>query len=210
MLKVWLLAGLCFWGGCASAPSEKGMAESQGLKTATFAAGCFWGMEKIFAATPGVVETEVGYTGGAAENPSYEEVCTGATGHAEAVQVRYDPERVSYEELLAIFWEWHDPTTLNRQGPDVGTQYRSAIFTHDDRQRETALICREALEESGVYGAPIVTEIVPAGPFYPAEEHHQDYLKKNPFGYCSHTLISPRVRQILRKRLSALAGRKAG
>lgn len=167
------------------------------LKKAAFAAGCFWGVEKVFSKIPGVVSTQVGYTGGTTKEPAYRQVTTGRTGHAEAVEVTYDPARVSFEALLIAFWERHDPTTLNRQGPDVGTQYRSAIFFHNPEQEAAALKSKQILEEARVFEGPIVTEIVPAQTFYPAEEYHQDYLKKNPLGYCSHVLGSPRVRQTL-------------
>lgn len=145
---------------------------------ATFGAGCFWHVEHIFANTKGVTSTAVGYTGGHVEGPSYEEVCTDRTGHAEAVQVEYDPDQVSYDDLLGVFWSNHDPTTPNRQGPDVGIQYRSAVFCHNDGQRLAAEKSRDALARSGRYRGPIVTEIVPAAPFYRAEEYHQRYFAK--------------------------------
>ncbi len=145
---------------------------------ATFGAGCFWHVEHIFANTKGVTSTAVGYTGGHVEGPSYEEVCTDRTGHAEAVQVEYDPDQVSYDDLLDVFWSNHDPTTLNRQGPDVGIQYRSAVFCHDDMQRLAAEKSRDALARSGKLRGQIVTEIVPAAPFYRAEEYHQRYFEK--------------------------------
>lgn len=167
------------------------------LKKATFAAGCFWGVEKIFSKIPGVVETTVGYSGGTAANPSYEQVCASRTGHAEAVEVVYDPAKVGYEELLITFWEWHDPTTPNRQGPDVGSQYRSVIFTHDPEQERLAQRSKQLLEEARVYRNPIVTQIVVAAPFWKAEEYHQDYLRKDPGGYCSHKLETLRVREVL-------------
>lgn len=169
-------------------------------KKATFGAGCFWGVEKIFSKVPGVASTTVGYAGGATEEPDYRQVCTGRTGHAEALEVLYDPAKVSYEELLATFWEWHDPTTLNRQGPDVGSQYRSVIFTHDQEQEEAARASKELLERAGVFPGKIVTEIVPAGKFYRAEEYHQKYLQKNPGGYCSHVLRpeSGKIRQVIK------------
>lgn len=148
------------------------------MEKATFAAGCFWGVEAGFRKIDGVVSTEVGYMGGTLENPSYEDVCSGQTGHAEVVQLRYDPDRVSYGELLEAFWAMHDPTTLNRQGPDVGTQYRSVIFFHDEAQRAEAAASKERLEAAGRYRRPIVTEIAPAGPFYRAEDYHQQYLEK--------------------------------
>ena len=146
---------------------------------ATFGAGCFWHVEQVFAKIPGVVSTAVGYAGGDLKDPSYDQVCTGNTGHAESVQVEYDPGKVSYEELLDVFWKTHDPTTLDRQGPDVGTQYRSVVFTHDEKQHETASAIKERITKSGVHQNPLVTKIVPAGIFYMAEEYHQKYLKKN-------------------------------
>ncbi|MGC8639770.1 MAG: peptide-methionine (S)-S-oxide reductase MsrA [Isosphaeraceae bacterium] len=149
------------------------------MATATFAAGCFWGIEEAFRGTPGVTETAVGYTGGHTENPTYQEVCTNRTGHAEAVEVRYDPARVSYDQLLDLFWEIHDPTTLNRQGPDVGTQYRSAIFYHDEEQKAAAAASMERLRASGSLRRPIVTQLVPATTFWRAEEYHQKYVQKH-------------------------------
>ena len=157
-----------------------------GTKTAVFALGCFWGAEKDFWQTPGVVSTAVGYVGGYTPNPTYNEVCSGKTGHSEAVLVAYDPTKVSYEELLKVFWENHDPTQGMRQGNDVGTQYRSAIFTQDDEQLAAAKASREMYQKqlaASGYGE-ITTEIAPAPPFYYAEEYHQQYLAKNPFGYC--------------------------
>jgi peptide-methionine (S)-S-oxide reductase len=145
---------------------------------ATFAAGCFWGVEDAFRHVPGVTSTTVGYTGGTAKNPNYKEVCTGRTGHAEAVEVEFDPSQVSYLELLAVFWKSHDPTTMNRQGPDVGTQYRSAIFYHDAEQEEEARASKTVLEKDHVFKKPIVTEIVPASVFYQAEDYHQQYFEK--------------------------------
>lgn len=168
---------------------------------AAFGAGCFWGVEKIFARIPGVISTQVGYAGGKVPDPTYEQVCTGRTGHAEALEVTYDPSKVSYAELLITFWEWHDPTTLNRQGPDVGSQYRSVIFTYDEEQAALARRSKELLDQAGLFRSSVVTEIVPAGPFYAAEEYHQDYLKKNPGGYCSHHLTSPKIRQTLTGKL---------
>jgi peptide-methionine (S)-S-oxide reductase len=151
---------------------------------ATFAAGCFWGVEAAFRQVPGVVDAAVGYTGGKLANPTYEDVCTDRTGHAEAVQVEFDPTRVSYDRLLDVFWENHDPTTKNRQGPDVGTQYRSAIFFHDADQEKTAAESRDRLEKSGRFRRPIVTEIVPAATFWRAEEYHQRYLEKRGLAHC--------------------------
>lgn len=145
---------------------------------ATFAAGCFWHVEDIFNKTPGVRHTEVGYTGGSVSNPTYEDVCRDNTGHAEAVQVEYDPDRISYDKLLDIFWANHNPTTPNRQGPDIGTQYRSVVFCHDQTQMDAAKASRDELERSNTYRQPVVTEIMPATPFYRAEEYHQRYFDK--------------------------------
>jgi len=146
---------------------------------AAFGAGCFWGVEERYRQVPGVLETAVGYMGGTTEHPSYEEVCNDTTGHAEVVHLTFDPTVVSYEALLKIFWENHNPTTLNRQGPDFGTQYRSVIFTYSDAQRDQAEASKAALEASKKWRDPIVTEIIPALPFYRAEEYHQKYLLKN-------------------------------
>jgi len=151
---------------------------------ATFAAGCFWGVEAAFRQVPGVLDAAVGYSGGAFPNPTYEDVCTGRTGHAESVRVEFDPARVSYDQLLDVFWENHDPTTLNRQGPDVGTQYRSAIFVEGPEQEKAAKESKERLEKSGRYRRPIVTEIVPAQPFWRAEDYHQRYLEKHGLAHC--------------------------
>ncbi|MCV0392431.1 MAG: peptide-methionine (S)-S-oxide reductase MsrA [Nitrosopumilus sp.] len=148
---------------------------------ATFGAGCFWHVEDLLSKTKGVKSTTVGYTGGQLPNPTYEEVCTDQTGHAEAVEVEYDPDEISFEELLDVFWNNHNPTTLNRQGPDVGIQYRSAIFYHNDEQKEIAEKSKEKIEKSGQFDKPIVTQIVPAPTFYKAEEYHQKYFKKHGF-----------------------------
>jgi len=151
---------------------------------ATFAAGCFWGVEAAFAKVPGVVSTQVGYTGGHTENPTYKQVCTDKTGHGEAVEVTYDPAKISYQQLLDVFWSIHDPTTLNRQGPDVGTQYRSAIFYHNKDQQAAAEASKRNLEKSGRFDKPIVTEITPASKFYRAEQYHQRYFEKRGLPSC--------------------------
>ena len=152
------------------------------MEKATFAAGCFWGVEAAFRQIKGVKSTAVGYMGGHMENPTYEDVCTDERGHTEAVQVEFDPEIVSYEELLKVFWENNNPTTLNRQGPDVGTQYRSAIFYHNEKQKQAAIKSKE--EQQKKYKARIVTEITKAAEFYKAEEYHQQYLEKRELSTC--------------------------
>lgn len=151
---------------------------------ATFGAGCFWGVEAAFRQVKGVVATTVGYEGGKTERPTYRDVCSHTTGHAEVVQVEYDPARVSYDDLLSVFWAEHDPTQLNRQGPDVGDQYRSVVFYHSDEQRAAAEASKAALEQSGKYRRPIVTQIVPAQTFYRAEDYHQQYLEKRGLSTC--------------------------
>lgn len=154
------------------------------MAKATFAAGCFWGVEVAFRQLEGVTATAVGYSGGKLPNPSYEDVCTDTTGHAEVVEVDFDPARVSYDDLLQVFWENHDPTTRNRQGPDVGSQYRSAIFFHAPEQHEAAVASKEKREKAGFTKRPIVTEILPAEPFYRAEDYHQQYLEKRGLATC--------------------------
>jgi peptide methionine sulfoxide reductase msrA/msrB len=169
-----------------STAAEKPRAKTE---VATLAGGCFWGMEEILRKIPGVISTRVGYTGGNLSNPTYEDVHTGTTGHAESVEVTFDPGVISYEQLLEkYFFRMHDPTTLNRQGNDIGTQYRSAIFYHSEEQRETAEAVKARVEASGKWKRPITTEIVPAGPFFLAEGYHQKYLQKHPDGYTCHYL----------------------
>ena len=153
--------------------------------TATFAAGCFWGVEQAFRETKGVLATEVGYTGGHTENPTYEEVCRKGTGHAEAVRVTFDPDAISYEALLALFWKIHDPTQVNRQGPDVGDQYRTAIFAHSETQRAAAAASRDGEAQSGRHSKPIATLIEPVGKWWKAEEYHQQYFEKQGGGACA-------------------------
>ncbi len=164
------------------------MPDTEKTETATLAGGCFWGMEEIIRDIPGVIDTEVGYTGGTVENATYEDVSSGRSGHAESVQIVFDPDRLSFEELLGFFFRMHDPTTLDRQGNDRGTQYRSAIFYHSEAQRETAERVKAEVDASGKWKKPVVTEIVPAGTFYRAEDYHQDYLEKHPNGYTCHYL----------------------
>jgi peptide-methionine (S)-S-oxide reductase len=151
---------------------------------ATFGAGCFWGVEAAFRQVEGVTSAAVGYSGGSFENPTYQDVCSGTTGHAEVVEVEYDPGKISYDALLDLFWEIHDPTTLNRQGPDVGAQYRSAIFFHNREQKSAAAASKETLQGSGRYRGPIVTEIAAASQFYRAEDYHQRYLEKRGLAHC--------------------------
>jgi peptide-methionine (S)-S-oxide reductase len=185
----------------APGPAAPGAAE-----TATFGTGCFWCTEAVFQQIKGVKAVVSGYTGGRVPNPTYEQVCGGTTGHAEVVQVTYDPAVVSYPELLEVFWRSHDPTTLNRQGNDVGTQYRSAVFYHSDRQRELAERYKAKVDEAKVFASPVVTEVVPATTFYPAEAYHQNYYALNPRqGYC-WVVIGPKLeklRQVFRGRLLA-------
>lgn len=174
---------------CGAAKTEQtGITESKELPmntdTATFAAGCFWGVQAEFDKVKGVAQTTVGYTGGKTEKPTYNDVCSDATGHAEAVQVVYDPSVVTYEQLLDRFWSMHDPTTLNRQGPDHGSQYRSAIFHHSPEQESAALAGKEKLAKARRFPRPIVTQIVPATTFWPAEEYHQKYFQKHGGGSC--------------------------
>lgn len=154
------------------------------MEKATFGAGCFWGVEAAFRHVDGVIDTAVGYLGGTRDNPTYDDVCTDETGHAEVVQVEYDPARVSYAQLLDVFWQIHDPTTLNCQGPDVGTQYRSAIFTHSPEQEAAARASKERAQASGRFVKPIVTEITQASVFWRAEEYHQRYLERRGMASC--------------------------
>jgi peptide methionine sulfoxide reductase msrA/msrB len=167
---------------------KAGLAKAPVRETAILAGGCFWGMEEIIRKIPGVIKTTVGYTGGKTGDPTYEEVCTGSTGHAESIQVVFDPARLGYEALLDFFFRMHDPTTLNRQHNDVGTQYRSAIFYTSDAQKQTAEKVKTRWDKSGKFSRPITTEITAATKFYPAEDYHQKYLVKNPGGYTCHVL----------------------
>jgi methionine-S-sulfoxide reductase len=157
-------------------------------ETATLAGGCFWGMEDILRKIPGILSTTVGYTGGKTKNPTYKDVCTGETGHAEAIEIIFDADKIKFEEILDYFFRMHDPTTLNRQHNDVGTQYRSAIYFHNDEQKAIAEKKKKEVQESGRWKKPVVTEITKASEFYSAEEYHQDYLEKNPGGYTCHYL----------------------
>jgi peptide-methionine (S)-S-oxide reductase len=168
---------------------------SKKLETATFGGGCFWCVEAVYQDLKGVEQVVSGYSGGSVENPSYQAVCTGATGHAEVVQITYDPEIISYEELLYVFWRTHDPTTLNRQGADVGPQYRSVIFYHNDEQQAIAQKSKQETDASGLWRNPIVTEISPLRNFYLAENYHQDYFRQNPYQPYCQMVIDPKVRK---------------
>jgi peptide-methionine (S)-S-oxide reductase len=168
-----------------SAPqNEISKEDSTKMEKAAFGGGCFWGVEETFRKTKGVKSTTVGYEGGTFESPTYKDVCTGKTGHAETVEVEYDPAQVSYDQLLDVFWNNHDPTTRNRQGPDVGVQYRSVIFYHTPEQKAEALAAMEKLRKSGKFKRPVVTQVVPASTFWPAEEYHQKYLEKHGLSSC--------------------------
>ena len=169
------------------------------MELATFGGGCFWCTEAIFKRLKGVEDVVSGYSGGVRKDPSYEQVTTGATGHAESVQVEFDPNTISYEKLLEIFFNLHDPTTVNKQGADEGSQYRSVIFYHNEKQRETAEKVRDDVADSGIYRDPIVTEIVPFEAFYTAEEYHQNFYENNKSqGYCSY-VISPKIHKLLKE-----------
>ena len=161
------------------------------MKNAILAAGCFWGVEELIRQVPGVLDTEVGYTGGSTPNPTYEDVKTGRSGHAEAVRITYDPGQLSFEDLLKLFFQLHDPTTLNRQGNDIGTQYRSTIFVASTEERATAKRVIQELNASGAFARPIATTLEEATTFYPAESYHQDYLQKHPNGYTCHYWRKP-------------------
>ncbi len=169
---------------------------SVGLETATLGGGCFWCLEAVFGRLQGVAKVVSGYAGGSQENPDYEEVCSGSSGHAEVVQVLFDPTLISFAELLEVFWRVHDPTTLNRQGGDIGSQYRSVIFYRVEEQRRVALASRDAVQASGLWPDPIVTEIVPLEAFYPAEGYHQDYYRVNSFQPYCRMVIAPKLQKL--------------
>ncbi|GHN01257.1 peptide methionine sulfoxide reductase MsrA [Cytophagales bacterium WSM2-2] len=193
MKKLTVLAVVLSISALTGVAQKKSTMDASELKTATFGAGCFWCTEAVFLNVQGVSKVVSGYSGGKVKNPSYREVCTGLTGHAEVTQITYDPKKVSFEELLEVFWNTHDPTTLNRQGADEGTQYRSAVFYTDDEQKKIAEQYKKQLEASHVYKNPIVTEISPLINFYSAEDYHQNYYALNPNeGYCQY-VIRPKV-----------------
>jgi peptide-methionine (S)-S-oxide reductase len=173
---------------------------------ATLAGGCFWCLEAVFKDLRGVEKVESGYSGGSLPNPSYEQVCSGTTGHAEVVQITYDPRAISFKELLEVFFTIHDPTTLNRQGADVGTQYRSAIFYHTPEQKEVAEQTVREFNEAKVWDAPIVTEVTPMGAFYPAEGYHQEYYERNPNQPYCRVVIAPKVAKFRKKYMARLKG----
>jgi peptide-methionine (S)-S-oxide reductase len=196
-----IILGFCTIFACNSEKKYKTMSSSlinahggEETDTATFATGCFWCTEAVFEELNGVLKVTSGYSGGTVSNPTYKQVCTGETGHAECVQIVYEPKKISYDELLEVFFEVHDPTSLNRQGADVGTQYRSAIFYNNQEQKDKAEYYKKELNKNGAYDKPIVTEIAPLGKFYPAEDYHQEYYEnnKNSNPYCS-VVIRPKL-----------------
>ena len=173
---------------------------AENTETATLGNGCFWCTEAIFQNVPGVISVESGYSGGRTENPTYKDICTGTTDHAECLKIDFDPSKVSFEEILKVFWETHDPTTPNRQGNDVGTQYRSIIFYHNDAQNETAKAMKKTLDESGTFSSPIVTLTEPAGVFYKAENYHQDYYNQNKSAPYCQFVVRPKLDKFLSKK----------
>lgn len=196
---VGVLTGIAIGCGAGETNMSQGVTktvDTNGAEIATFAAGCFWCTEAVFQRTKGVLSVRSGYIGGKKESPTYKEVCTGTTGHAEALEITFDPKVVTYRELLNVFWHMHDPTTLNRQGADVGTQYRSAVFYHSEAQKKDAEAVKEELTKARTFRNPIVTEIVAASKFYPAEDYHQDYYNQNKSaGYC-RAVIAPKLKKL--------------
>ena len=195
-MKSLVLALAMFAALATPAQSGDDMNATAPTETATFAGGCFWCIEEIFRQQPGVLKVVSGYTGGETKNPTYREVCTGDTGHAEAIQITFDPQQIAYADLLAVFWKAHDPTQLNRQGADVGTQYRSAIFTHSEAQAAAAQAAKAAENASDRRARPIVTEIVPVGTFYPAEDYHQEYYRNNRRAPYCRAVIQPKLKKL--------------
>lgn len=193
-MKRWL--ALALWLGLAAEGEPMEANKTNTADVATFGGGCYWCAEAVFQQVEGVISVTSGFMGGPVKNPSYEQVCSGRTGHAEVVQVRYDPARVTYEQLLEWFWKSHDPTQLNRQGNDIGTQYRSVIFYQNEAQRQAAEASRAALDKSGTFSGPVVTEISPASEFYSAEGYHQDYYRQNRGApYCQY-VIRPKLKKL--------------
>jgi peptide-methionine (S)-S-oxide reductase len=195
-MKSLVLALAMFAALATPAQSGDDMNATAPTETATFAGGCFWCIEEIFRQQPGVLKVVSGYTGGETKNPTYREVCAGDTGHAEAIQITFDPQKIAYADLLAVFWKAHDPTQLNRQGADVGTQYRSAIFTHSEAQAAAAQADKAAENDSGRHARPLVTEIVPTGTFYPAEDYHQEYYRNNRRAPYCRAVIQPKLKKL--------------
>ena len=195
-MKSLVLALAMFAALATPAQSGDDMNATAPTETATFAGGCFWCIEESFRQQPGVLKVVSGYTGGETKNPTYREVCTGDTGHAEAIQITFDPQQIAYADLLAVFWKAHDPTQLNRQGADVGTQYRSAIFTHSEAQAAAAQAAKAAENASDRRARPIVTEIVPVGTFYPAEDYHQEYYRNNRRAPYCRAVIQPKLKKL--------------
>lgn len=205
-MKVYLILAALFAASISFSQTKKSDKKPMNneLQMATFGAGCFWCTEAVFLNVKGVTKVVSGYEGGKVKNPSYREVCTGQTGHAEVTQITFDPAKVSFEELLEVFWNTHDPTTLNKQGADEGTQYRSAVFYHSEEQKKTAEAYKKQLEASHVYKNPIVTEITPASTFYPAEDYHQNYFALNPNeAYCQY-VVRPKVEKFKKQFASKL------
>ena len=186
-----MMAAGAAWGQAAG-----GKMNESTLRTATFGSGCFWCTEAVFQQLKGVASVTSGYAGGEVPNPTYEQVCSGQTGHAEVIRVEYDPEVVDYETLLEVFWKTHDPTTLNRQGNDIGTQYRSVVMFHDEDQQKLAEHYKQKLEDAGVFSDPIVTEIVPAATFYAAEKYHQNYFNQNQNQPYCQVMIAPKLKKL--------------
>ena len=195
-MKIPYIALICLAASAAQAKPGDAMTAPASTETATFAGGCFWCIEEIFRQQPGVQKVVSGYTGGTTKNPTYAQVCAGDTGHAEAIQITFDPQKITYEKLLDVFWKAHDPTQLNRQGADVGTQYRSAILTHSDAQQIVARTSLEAENASGRHARPIVTEIAPATEFYPAEDYHQEYYRLNKRAPYCRFVIQPKLKKL--------------
>ncbi len=194
--------------GAETSKPEVPAVADDGTELATFGAGCFWCVEAVFAELEGVTSVVSGYMGGHVDHPTYKAVCEGITGHAEVAQIRFDPKKVSFDELLEVFWKTHDPTTLNRQGADQGTQYRSAVFAHGEAQQKVAEAYKAKLDESGAFSAPIVTEIVPAATFYAAEDDHQDYYALNPNGGYCRAVIAPKLEKFRKVFESKLKSKK--
>ena len=205
MLSVGCLFGLTV--GCSGgepepikrvpiAASKPGQEQTMNLETATFGAGCFWCVEAVFQLLDGVESVKSGYMGGDVENPTYEQVCTGTTGHAEVIQIQFDPQKIAFKELLEVFWKTHDPTTLNRQGADRGTQYRSAVFFHNDQQKELAETYKSRLNEEKAFPNPIVTEVTAASTMYDAEDKHQNYFNENQGNRYCQTVIPPKLEKL--------------